>query len=555
MAKNFSFQERQQYLRQAPNETYDLIIVGGGITGAGAARDAASRGMKVLLLEQTDFAQGTSSRSSKLIHGGIRYLEQLEFRLVFEALSERRQLFEMAPHLVHPLRFVLPLYKGGRVSMFKMGLGMWLYDALALFEAPEMHRRLSVEESVDQLPLLRERDLLGAFAYYDAYMDDDRLVLETLRSANEFGAQALNFVRAGEPIWENGRIIGLTATDQLTGQRFEVKGRHILSCVGPWTDKVGTTLLPNWKKRLRPSKGIHLTFRRDRLPLKDAVVMAADAEKRIIFGIPRHEMVIVGTTDTDFPFDPAEVHSTQQDVDYLLKIVNEYFPKAELKKSDIVASYAGVRPLVMDGAETESATSREHLIFSDERGVTFVAGGKYTTYRAMAEECLEEVLSQQSFEDQVRFARTDTRRPLNPRATREVFQQKEAHIEKWSNRYGLKPQTTSLLFDRHGLEAEDLIERLKRIQASSLTLKEEDALWEAEAEHAVDNTMCLGLVDFYLRRTPLFLAEPDHGFRLRERLVQVFARQYSWDNTEIKRQLDALQDHLKFEMGWRHSNL
>ncbi len=550
--KAFSFVQRQKIIDHAPQTNYDLIIIGGGITGAGAARDAAGRGLKVLVIEKDDFAQGTSSRSSKLIHGGIRYLENYEFGLVFEALSERRTLFEIAPHLVHPLRFVLPLFEGGRVGMFKMGLGMWVYDALALFEAPEMHRHLDKQESLDQLPLLKDQGLMGSYAYYDAYMDDDRLVLETLRSANENGAHAVNFVKAEAPIWENGKISGLNCVDKKSGKTFQVKAPHILSCVGPWTDEVGRMLLPDWKNKLRPSKGIHLTLRKERLPLKDAVVMAADAEKRIVFGIPRHEMVIIGTTDTDYKDDPSNVKSLDSDVKYLLKIVNEYFPKAKLTEMDVIASYSGVRPLVHDGSESESATSREHMIESDERGVTFVAGGKYTTYRSMAQECIEEVLDYMKLEDQVKFAKNNTREALNPLATPSIFQQKEAYVEQWKSKLGLSHKTASLIFDRHAKEGEHLIARMRRRKEKFPNKGEVSLHWEAEVEHAIDNTMCLGLLDFYLRRSPLFLSEEDHGFGLMENLADVFVERLGWTNSERTQQFNALQKYLEFEMGWRH---
>lgn len=549
--KEFSPKRRSEILSQIEDHEYDLVIIGGGITGAGAARDAASRGMKVLLLEKDDFAQGTSSRSSKLIHGGIRYLENLEFGLVFEALSERRLLFEIAPHLVHPLKFILPLYEGGRVGMFKMGLGMWAYDALALFEAPEMHERLSVAESLEKLPFLKGESLLGAYSYYDAYMDDDRLVIETLRSASQWGAQSVNFVEALDPIWSDERMVGLMCKDQIEGKIFKIRARHILSCVGPWTDHVGQRLLPKWKKIMRPSKGIHLTLRRDRLPLQDAVVMAADSEKRIVFGIPRHEMIIIGTTDTDFNADPGDVCSNADDVKYLLKIVNDYFPEAHLAEEDIIASYSGVRPLVSDGSASESATSREHVIFSDRAGVTFVAGGKYTTYRAMAEQCIQEVLSFASIESQMHFRRSQTQMPLNPKATKEVFQQQEHFIARLIEEFEISRPIARLLFERHGLEAEDLARKLVLRRGLRPEDSERLHFWQAEAEHAIEQTMCLRLVDFYLRRTPLFLSEPDHGFTFIQALGEVFAQKLNLNEHQLKQQIDALHSYLKFEMGWR----
>jgi glycerol-3-phosphate dehydrogenase len=530
---------------------FDLVVIGGGITGAGVARDAASRGMSVALVEANDFAVGTSSRSSKLIHGGIRYLENLEFGLVFEALSERRLLFEIAPHLVHPLRFVLPLYSGGRVGMFKMGLGMWLYDALSMFEAPELHERLNPSETTERIGLLRAEGLLGSYVYSDAYMDDDRLVIETLRSAVKQGALAVNYVKADSAEIIDGQVRAIGVTDQLTQKKFKIRGRHFVSSVGPWTDTVATNLLKTWKPVLRPSKGVHLTFARDRLPLDQAVVMAADKEKRIVFGIPRHEMVIIGTTDTDYSGDPSDVSTTAEDVNYLLGVAKEYFPGAKLTSLDIIASYAGVRPLIDDGAETESKTSREHLIVRDSRNITFVAGGKYTTYRRMAEQTVEAALESKSYtlNDQIRFARNATKVPLNNLATVEKLNEASLFVDEWARESGLAKQDVELLINRHGWEAFHLLNS-KLIGTTS-----QEKLWGAEANHAIKSTMCMHLVDFYMRRAPLFLSRPDHGLGMLEHLSHVFANssELGWSETERRQEVALVQAMVKHELLWQNA--
>ncbi|MCB0349617.1 MAG: FAD-dependent oxidoreductase, partial [Bdellovibrionales bacterium] len=262
---------RKNNIEKMQREVFDLIIIGGGISGAGVARDAAMRGMKVALVEADDFASGTSSRSSKLIHGGIRYLENFEFGLVFEALRERQNLFEMAPHLVHPLRFMLPVYEGARVGMFKLGLGMWAYDALSSFEAPELHSRQDKAEALQHNPYLNPEKLAGSYIYSDAYMDDDRLVIETLRSAASHGACIANYVRASGAKFKEGQLSELVCQDALSKKEFSIKGRHFVSTVGPWTDLVANELLGEWRRIMRPSKGVHLTFSRKRLPIDEAV--------------------------------------------------------------------------------------------------------------------------------------------------------------------------------------------------------------------------------------------------------------------------------------------
>jgi glycerol-3-phosphate dehydrogenase len=498
--------------------------------------------MKVALVEANDFASGTSSRSSKLIHGGIRYLENFEFKLVFEALNERTRLFEMAPHLVHPLRFMIPLYEDSRVGMFKMGLGMWAYDALSLFQAPELHERLNAQQSMERMPMLQPKELSGSYIYSDAYMDDDRLVHETLRSANELGAVCANFVKAtGAGFNSEGKIDTVECEDQLTQKKFNIHAKHVISCVGPWTDDLGPHLLKGWKSILRPTKGIHLTLQKSRLPLTSAVVMAAEKSDRIVFGIPRHEMVIIGTTDTDYKELPDGVVANADDVKYLLEIVGNYFPGAKITAKDIVASYAGVRPLVKDEHSTEGKTSREHVIIDDDRGVTLIAGGKYTTYRLVAEQTVAHALKFFSFEERVCYAKTDTTRPLNSYTSPDAFEQALILASVWSNETGRPEHETLKLAERHGLEAAEILHRYSP----------DYTYWQLEAAQAIDHTLCLNLVDFYARRVPLFLAQPNHGIPQLESICEVFREKLSWSDSEIQKQKQLLQSYMEKELAWK----
>ena len=537
--------QRSQNINRLQKEEFDLLVIGGGITGAGVARDAASRGLKVALIERNDFAWGTSSRSSKLVHGGIRYLEQCEFGLVFEALSERQRLFELAPHLVHPLKFVIPLYKTGRVKPMLLKLGMLAYDFLSLYEAPEMHVQFSKKELMRDYPLLQENDLLAGFTYYDAYMDDDRLVHETLRSAASFGAVISNFAKADQPLYSADRIVGAQCKDEILQSHFSIKARHVVSCVGPWTDQVGQMFIKNWRPIMRPSKGVHLTFERNRLNLKDAVVMAA--EKRIVFAIPRHEMTIIGTTDTDFKSDPGSVTTSPEDVKYLLNVAQKYFPGANLTKSDIVASYAGVRPLVHDGAETESGTSREHMILHDPKGISFVAGGKYTTYRHMAEQAVEGVLKTWGIDERMNYRVSRTLEPLNPKCSSELYERAQREVSRL--RSVLSESSLRQLAERHGMEFLDLLERY--LPSATRSASEEQILLEIELLHSIHQTMCLHLKDFYFRRVPVFLAKKDHGLSFLEPLSQLMARTLGWSEVRRVEEVNALQKQIQHELSWR----
>lgn len=547
--EELSVASRRENIEAFRNENFDIAIIGGGITGAGTARDAASRGLKVALIEAGDFAVGTSSRSSKLIHGGIRYLEQKEFGLVFEALSERQHLFDMAPHLVHPLRFIVPLYREGRVGMTLMGLGMWLYDVLSLWEAPELHSRLDLEEVQAKLPFLNTRGLLGAYAYSDAYMDDDRLVFETLRSAAAWGARAANYVKAVGAEFSGDKMVALVAQDMRTGQQLKIHARHFVSTVGPWTDIVGNDLLKSWKKILRPAKGVHLTFSRTRLQLQEAIVMAA--EERIVFGIPRHDMVIIGTTDTDFPGDPSQVRVENADVEYLLSVTNRYFPGAGITRADIVSAYAGVRPLVDDRSATESKTSREHLILTDPRNITFVAGGKYTTYRHMAEQTVDAVLREWDLGERSQYSRGQTLAPLNPKVNRSLLESAIRLAPTWAEQFSLGQESVRGLCERHGMEAYDILSRnLEEVRWNAVS--PEEIVYGLEALHAIENTMCQSLSDLVFRRTHLFLAEKDHGERVWHSLSRVMGARLGWSDSDRLEQINALQNQIRFELHWRH---
>ncbi|MEQ1722207.1 MAG: glycerol-3-phosphate dehydrogenase/oxidase [Pseudobdellovibrio sp.] len=529
--KEFSFKTRNANLQKLKNEKFDLLIIGGGVTGAGVARDAALRGLKVALVEANDFSVGTSSRSSKLVHGGIRYLENFEFHLVFEALSERSKLLKLAPHLVHPLRFMIPIFENSRVGLFKMGLGMMLYDALALFRTPKMHEKLNKKKTLERMPVVRGNDLVGSCIYSDAYMDDDRLVHETLRSANEAGACIVNYTQVTGSVFKSNKISALNVKDSLHGQSFSIECTHVVSSVGPWTDLVGEKLVSNWKSILRPTKGIHLTLPKTRLNLSSAVVMGAQESSRIVFAIPRHEMTIIGTTDTDFKGDPTNAEATFEDVEYLLKITNEYFPDAKLTYKDVISSYVGVRPLVKDESGSEGKTSREHVILSDDRGFTFVAGGKYTTYRLMAEQIVDRVLANGLSHKKSTLKKCQTTEALNKFVTMQKFEEAQKSAQG---------EIQQKLAFRYGAEYSEIINNFGS----------KKSYWELEAYQAIRNTMCVELVDFYTRRVPLMLSNVDHGMSFVNEISLVFKNELNWSDAEVSNQQAKLKSYIENELRW-----
>ncbi len=546
----FSNKEREKNLKKLEKESFDLVVIGGGITGAGIARDASSRGMKVALIEAGDFARGTSSRSSKLIHGGIRYLENFEFSLVFEALSERALLFKIAPHLVHPLRFMIPIYKNSRVGYWKMRAGLWLYDLLALFETPQGHESFNPDEVKKRVPDIELQNLVGAMEYSDAYMDDDRLVIETLRDAHRRGSVLCNYTKMlSAERQTNGLVRWIQVSDELTGKIFRLCGKQYVSGVGPWTDILGKTIDKKWQSRLRPTKGIHLVFPKKTIPVKRAVVMAV--EERIIFVIPRHESVIVGTTDTDYRGDPSEATVDIEDVDYLLKSLHRYFPGLGISVDNIISSYCGVRPLVRDNSISEGKTSREYIFFSHSPNLSFVAGGKYTTYRRISEKVVDNILHKMNFEEAMEFGVTQTRQPLNPKITPSLYKGIQSRVLEISREYGCHKKTVESLVKRHGDEALWILENIQSLHSDH---SPHEALWMGEAVFAIQETMCLNLVDFYWRRTPLFLYFGDHGCQYISFISRVFADYYGWNRDELEWQENQLQKQIRKELAWKDSN-
>ena len=361
----------------------DVLVIGGGIVGSGVARDAAMRAMRVGLIDQQDFAAGTSSRSSRLLHGGLRYLEQGRVGLVRESSHEKKIIHRIAPHLSQPLGFIFPAYRGLGRPLWQLRIGVKLYDLLCGGRNFQPSRGFTRGETLKMLPALKASNLTGSVRYFDALTNDARLVIDTLRSAERHGAAVLNYARfqashrAGE-LWE------CEAEDVMTGAAHSLQARAIVNATGPWANQV-----PHSAVKLRLTKGIHLVLRRERLPVPEAVVIPDG--RRIIFVLPWGERIILGTTDTDFKAAPESVQVEPGDREYLLRAVNEYFPALGLNERDIVSAWAGVRPLIANPDGSPSDISRAHQIRCPEPGWWDVAGGKLTTYRLMAEQTVDQI--------------------------------------------------------------------------------------------------------------------------------------------------------------------
>lgn len=366
---------------------WDMIVVGGGATGVGAAVDAASRGYRVLLLEQSDFGKGTSSRSTKLIHGGMRYLQQGNVSLVREALRERGLLLALAPHLVHDSPFVVPAYRLGVRTYY--GLGMKLYDWLSGKYGLGHSRRLSPQATVQHLPTIRTEGLRGGVVYYDAVFDDARLLVNLVQTAVENGAVCLNYVRVREILKEGSRISGVLAEDVETGDELRLTARVVINATGPFADDLRRMDEPQAEPIIAPSQGVHVVLAKSFLPGEAALIVPRTRDGRVMFAIPWRNRVLVGTTDTPIEHIPIEPRPLDEEIDFLLETAGQYLQRMP-RRSDVLSTFVGVRPLARTGRVRSTATlSRDHVIVVSESGLVTITGGKWTTYRRMAQDCVD----------------------------------------------------------------------------------------------------------------------------------------------------------------------
>ncbi|MBI3929138.1 MAG: glycerol-3-phosphate dehydrogenase/oxidase [Armatimonadetes bacterium] len=386
----FSGAIREQFLDRVERETFDLAVVGGGITGAAIARDAALRGLSVVLLEKGDFASGTSSRSSKLVHGGLRYLEKFHLALVFESVTERGLLRDLAAHRVQPLEFLFPVYQEHPKRTWEIGIGLTAYEWLSLYRNTDRHRMLSTSDMLAAQPRLRPRGLQGGASYYDCVTDDALLTVECLYAARHAGALTLSYTEVDEFEVVGGRFRGLRFTDHLSGRRLSIRARCGVVAAGPWTDQVRARL-GKQDPILRLTRGSHLVLPRERLPGDAAVVMLRPEERRVLFTIPWMDVVLVGTTDTDYAGSVEEVTASSQDVDYILESLNGLFPDRAVRREEVLSTYAGLRPLLHEERVSASEVSREHLIAEEAEDLFVMAGGKLTTHRRMAQELVDRI--------------------------------------------------------------------------------------------------------------------------------------------------------------------
>ncbi len=487
---------RNATIQSMQSQEFDLLVIGGGATGAGIALDAAARGLKTALVEKRDFASGTSSKSTKLIHGGLRYLKQLDIALVRETGTERAIVHRLAPHLVLPEKMLMPLIKDGTYGYWSTSFGLWVYDVLAKVKGDDRRKMLSKEQALEHEPLLDDRILKGGGFYAEYRTDDARLTIELLKTAARKGGLALNYTQAIDFIYDDKKQVrGASVRDNITNESFNIKAKRVVSASGPWVDKLRKKNGSLSGKRLHLTKGIHLVFPHRKIPLNHTLYFDVP-DGRMVFAIPRGKVTYVGTTDTEYKGDLNRVVSTKDDAIYLLNAINHALPTVKVDKNDIISNWAGLRPLIHEDGKSPSELSRKDEIFVSDTGLISIAGGKLTGYRKMAQRIVDLVDEQLP-------------EPFGPCPTKDIpltedslkdAKAVEGYVQEMENRIkklGLISYYGWYLVTTYGKQAETILEKMQEYSSDTPDI----ALLRAETWFGVHHEMVNSVDDLLVRRT------------------------------------------------------
>ena len=502
MNHQFSSLERDHMLEDMTKKTYDLFIIGGGITGAGTALDAASRGMKVALSEMQDFAAGTSSRSTKLVHGGLRYLKQFEVKMVAEVGKERAIVYENGPHVTTPEWMLLPFHKGGTFGSFSTSIGLRVYDYLAGVKKSERRSMLSAKETLQKEPLVKKDGLKGGGYYVEYRTDDARLTIEVMKEAVKFGAEPVNYSKVKELLYEKGKVVGVLIEDLLSGKEYKVYAKKIVNATGPWVDELREKDHSKSGKHLQHTKGVHLVFDQSVFPLKQAVYFDTP-DGRMVFAIPREGKTYVGTTDTVYKQKLEHPRMTVQDRDYVVSSINYMFPELNITADDIESSWAGLRPLIHEEGKDPSEISRKDEIWTSQSGLITIAGGKLTGYRKMAEHIVDLVRDRLKEEGGQDFGGCKTK--TMPISGGHVGGSKnfESFVEaktKDGLKIGLSQETAKQLAIRYGSNVENVFSRIEGLKDEA-EKRQIPVHILAEAAYSIEEELAATPADFFGRRT------------------------------------------------------
>ncbi len=515
---------------------YDVAIIGGGINGVGIARELALRSIRVVVIEKSDLGSGTSSASSKLVHGGLRYLEQGHFSLVFEACRERFFLLQNAPHLVKPLSFLIPFYKKSKRPKWMIHLGLMLYDLLAMFHRIKPHRMLSVKETLQEEPWLNPKDLEGGAIYYDAQMNDARICLETALQAHQLGATFYTYTQVIAVHKKGKNLTSLEVKNIESNTSFSIKADLIVNATGPWCNQFLIDLVPNASPLVRPSKGVHLITKR--LTHSHALLAMAKQDNRVFFVIPWGPYSLIGTTDTDTPDTPDSVSVTAEDIAYLLEETQTYFPEIPLKNTDVLASFAGLRPLLIQKSKSPWTLSREEKIIWHTSWALSVVGGKFTTYRAISEKVARQLYTKLSKKRRLPPFKSLTRHlPLYGGDIQDIPTYINTHFSIDSHLFPVSKALYAYIINTYG----SVYQSVLKVIFEASHLKEPltgTSHVKGEVIYAIRYEWAKHCSDFLRRRTGLFLEE-GQGLACLDEVASLFAQELNW--SEEKKHQDMAQ--------------
>jgi glycerol-3-phosphate dehydrogenase len=538
----FSNLKRTKTIEKLAKEQFDLVVIGGGITGGGIALDAASRGLKVALVEKNDFASGTSSKSTKLIHGGLRYLKQFDFWLVKEVGSERAIVHKLAPHLVLPEKMLLPLIENGSYGKWLTSVGLKVYDVLAQVTGEDKRKMLEKKEALKLEPLLPKKILKGAGYYAEYRTDDARLTIENIKTSLQFGVTAMNYASVTNFIYTDEKIAGVIVKDEVLGENFNINCKYVVSAAGPWVDELRSMNNSKKGKRLHLTKGVHLVFPYEKLPVKQSVYFDVP-DGRMMFAIPRGKVTYVGTTDTNYNDDKDKVQTDLADAIYLLSAINNMFPKINLEMEDIVSSWAGLRPLIHEEGKSVSELSRKDEIFTSDTGLISIAGGKLTGYRKMAERVVDRIAKsmQEEYETKVKPCTTQD----IPLCGNEF--KKYKHVKKYIaavyeriKTNGFTEYDAWFLVTNYGKQTDTILELYQNRKETDNPTK----LILAELQFGIAYEMVQDPMDFFIRRTGRLYFDIDSVRTYMEPVLNEFKTIFKTDDTQVLEWKEALHKEL-----------
>jgi glycerol-3-phosphate dehydrogenase len=538
----FSFFNRKNIAEELKATEFDLLIIGGGITGAGIALDAASRGMKVALIEKNDFASGTSSKSTKLIHGGLRYLKQFDFWLVKEVGTERAIVHKLAPHLVIPEKMILPLIDGGTYGSWLTSFGLKVYDILAAVEGEDQRKMLDKEEALEKEPLLPKGILNGAGYYAEYRTDDARLTLEVLKTALNYDAKIINYTEATQFIYEENRVVGATIKDNFTNASFDIKAKYVVNATGPWVDTLRQTNHTKNSKRLHLTKGVHLVVARDKLPVKQAVYFDIP-DGRMMFAIPRGKVTYFGTTNTNYQQDKDQVDTSLADAMYLISAVNNMFPDITISLEDVKSSWAGLRPLTHEDGKSASELSRKDEIFVSDSELISIAGGKLTGYRKMAERIVELVAKKYERRFEKKFKEIKTEKIILSGGEFANFSEVRSYIDAIHNRIAevdFNEKDAEYLIYNYGKQTDIILQKFDDLMEEDQAKK----MIKAEVWFCVENEMACTPTDFFMRRTGRLFFDPNSVVLYKEFVLSEFKNYFSWNQETTEMHQKELEEKI-----------